>query len=82
MSLLYIAIATATSLTYKIGQPKFRSLWERYCHGVDAIMYEVLFLRSCAIIEGFCIIVSFVVDSSDVRIDIAAQIIVCAEKSS
>lgn len=21
------------------GQPKFRSMWERYCHGVDAIVY-------------------------------------------
>lgn len=20
------------------GQPKFRSMWERYCHGMDAIM--------------------------------------------
>lgn len=23
------------------GQPKFRSMWERYCNGVDAIMYVV-----------------------------------------
>ena len=21
------------------GQPKFRSMWERYCNGVDAVMY-------------------------------------------
>ena len=20
------------------GQPKFRSMWERYCHGVDAVV--------------------------------------------
>ncbi|KAK7056728.1 hypothetical protein VNI00_002445 [Paramarasmius palmivorus] len=23
------------------GQPKFRSMWERYCHGVDAIVFVV-----------------------------------------
>nr|GAT60362.1 predicted protein [Mycena chlorophos] len=23
------------------GQPKFRSMWERYCHGVDAIVFIV-----------------------------------------
>ncbi len=22
------------------GQPKFRSMWERYCHGVDAVVYD------------------------------------------
>lgn len=21
------------------GQPKFRSMWERYCHGADAVVY-------------------------------------------
>ncbi|KAG1784820.1 P-loop containing nucleoside triphosphate hydrolase protein [Suillus plorans] len=24
------------------GQPKFRSMWERYCNGVDALVYVVL----------------------------------------
>ena len=24
------------------GQPKFRSMWERYCNGVDAVVYVVL----------------------------------------
>jgi hypothetical protein len=32
------------SVAYEIsgcpGQPKFRSMWERYCHGVDAIVYD------------------------------------------
>ncbi|KAJ7147507.1 P-loop containing nucleoside triphosphate hydrolase protein [Mycena crocata] len=23
------------------GQPKFRSMWERYCHGVDAIVFII-----------------------------------------
>ncbi|THH19218.1 hypothetical protein EW146_g1927 [Bondarzewia mesenterica] len=23
------------------GQPKFRSMWERYCHGVDAVVFVV-----------------------------------------
>lgn len=25
------------------GQPKFRSMWERYCNGVDAVVYAVHF---------------------------------------
>lgn len=25
------------------GQPKFRSMWERYCNGVDAVVYVVYF---------------------------------------
>jgi len=33
------------NVTFKIwdvaGQPKFRSMWERYCHGVDAIVFVV-----------------------------------------
>jgi len=33
------------SVTMKIwdvaGQPKFRSMWERYCHGVDAVVYVI-----------------------------------------
>ncbi|KAF8610425.1 Arl8a protein [Ceratobasidium sp. AG-I] len=33
------------NVTFKIwdvaGQPKFRNMWERYCHGVDAIVYMV-----------------------------------------
>ncbi|KAI0030420.1 Arl8a protein [Vararia minispora EC-137] len=32
-------------VTFKVwdvaGQPKFRSMWERYCHGVDAIIFVV-----------------------------------------
>jgi len=24
------------------GQPKFRSMWERYCNGVDAVMYVLV----------------------------------------
>ena len=23
------------------GQPRFRTMWERYCRGVNAIVYEV-----------------------------------------
>ena len=23
------------------GQPKFRSMWERYCRGVNAVVYEI-----------------------------------------
>lgn len=30
------------------GQPKFRSMWERYCNGVDAVMC-VLFPIACLI---------------------------------
>lgn len=26
-------------LSPTLGQPKFRSMWERYCNGVDAIVY-------------------------------------------
>ncbi|KAI5990018.1 Arl8a protein [Pisolithus albus] len=33
------------AVTFKIwdvaGQPKFRSMWERYCHGMDAIVFIV-----------------------------------------
>ncbi|KAG8694811.1 hypothetical protein FRC08_008244, partial [Ceratobasidium sp. 394] len=33
------------NVTFKIwdvaGQPKFRNMWERYCHGVDAIVFMV-----------------------------------------
>ncbi|EIM81647.1 Arl8a protein [Stereum hirsutum FP-91666 SS1] len=33
------------NVTFKIwdvaGQPKFRSMWERYCHGVDAVVFVV-----------------------------------------
>lgn len=25
-------------VAYPPGQPKFRSMWERYCHGVDAVV--------------------------------------------
>ena len=28
------------------GQPKFRSMWERYCNGVDAVVYVVVSLIS------------------------------------
>ncbi|KAM6494207.1 Arl8a protein [Amanita muscaria] len=32
-------------VTFKLwdlaGQPKFRSMWERYCHGVDAVVFVV-----------------------------------------
>lgn len=24
------------------GQPKFRSMWERYCNGVDAVVYVLV----------------------------------------
>ena len=40
------------------GQPRFRSMWERYCRGVNAIVY-VMFLSDTAMREkqallGFC----------------------------
>ena len=28
------------------GQPKFRSMWERYCHGMDAVMCVISSLVS------------------------------------
>lgn len=28
------------------GQPRFRSMWERYCRAVSAIVYETNFLSS------------------------------------
>lgn len=35
-------------MTFKIwdvaGQPKFRSMWERYCNGVDAVVYVLVAL--------------------------------------
>lgn len=27
------------------GQPKFRSTWERYCNGVDAIVFVTIFYQ-------------------------------------
>ena len=27
------------------GQPKFRSMWERYCRGVNAVVYVFSFFR-------------------------------------
>ena len=30
--------ASVLPLDACIGQPKFRSMWERYCNGVDAIV--------------------------------------------
>jgi len=59
------------AVTFKIwdvaGQPKFRSMWERYCHGMDAVMcvsFLLSSLRSCSevcsadtrvkICRGFC----------------------------
>ncbi|KAH0630224.1 hypothetical protein JD844_012978 [Phrynosoma platyrhinos] len=39
---------TKGNVTIKIwdigGQPRFRSMWERYCRGVNAIVYMVLVL--------------------------------------
>lgn len=28
-----------TELSVHAGQPRYRSIWERYCHGVDAVVY-------------------------------------------
>jgi GTPase SAR1 family protein len=33
---------TSLKLIAVPGQPKFRSMWERYCNGVDAIVYVAL----------------------------------------
>ncbi|KAG2060514.1 P-loop containing nucleoside triphosphate hydrolase protein [Suillus hirtellus] len=48
------------------GQPKFRSMWERYCNGVDALVYVVRFftLIACFICRMF-FRHRFVVDSAD-----------------
>lgn len=32
------------------GQPRFRSMWERYCRGVNAIVY-VMFLSDTAMLS-------------------------------
>lgn len=43
-----------------VGQPKFRSMWERYCHGVDAVVcvFQCFipgpFIRLISSIEQFC----------------------------
>lgn len=34
------------------GQPKFRSMWERYCNGVDAVVYVLVPPISCLICSG------------------------------
>src|SRR6266511_4125323 len=35
----FASVSQACSLTFcPAGQPKFRSMWERYCNGVDAIV--------------------------------------------
>ena len=34
----YLSFADARLLNARTGQPKFRSMWERYCNGVDAIV--------------------------------------------
>ena len=31
---------TYTKVSGCTGQPRFRSMWERYCSGVDAIVYD------------------------------------------
>lgn len=40
---------TKNNVTIKIwdigGQPRFRSMWERYCRGVNAIVYVYLKLK-------------------------------------
>ncbi|PVU90780.1 hypothetical protein BB561_004719 [Smittium simulii] len=46
------------------GQPRFRSMWERYCRGVNAIM-QAFFFTSYTLILTFFSFYSFVVDSAD-----------------
>ncbi|OON18357.1 ADP-ribosylation factor family protein, partial [Opisthorchis viverrini] len=41
------------------GQPRFRSMWERYCRGVNAIMYAIMSLTSVALF------LSYMVDAAD-----------------
>lgn len=47
------------------GQPKFRSMWERYCHGMDAIMC-VAIPTKLVVYVALTIQSRFVVDSADV----------------
>lgn len=47
------------------GQPRYRSIWERYCNGVDAIMCV---FHNTADLCVLTVASSFVVDSSDVRV--------------
>jgi len=51
------------------GQPKFRSMWERYCHGMDAVMYVSFRLSLFARAVRYAALThegGFVVDSADV----------------
>ena len=56
---------------YDLGQPKFRSMWERYCKGNDAIVYVIIILPILLLeyahlhVENVGLN-SFVVDSTDV----------------
>ncbi|KAG6528489.1 hypothetical protein ZIOFF_010664 [Zingiber officinale] len=62
------------------GQPRFRSMWERYCRAVSAIVYDFVFMGfrpirffsqdSMAVLVSdisglFCVIKEYVVDAAD-----------------
>jgi hypothetical protein len=69
--LLYIFYPGAHSCFWFLstGQPKFRSMWERYCNGVDAIVYVIpphsFFLKKADVFSQ-----RFIVDSVDVRLSL------------
>jgi len=62
---------TKNNVTIKIwdigGQPRFRSMWERYCRGVNAIVYVYIKLKYIIInyILNLLNIHSYMVDAAD-----------------
>lgn len=62
---------TKNNVTIKIwdigGQPRFRSMWERYCRGVNAIVYVYIKLKFIIInyIPNLLNIHSYMVDAAD-----------------
>lgn len=63
---------TKNNVTIKIwdigGQPRFRSMWERYCRGVNAIVYvhlKLLFYKPMFEINIVLFNFSYMVDAAD-----------------
>jgi len=62
---------TKNNVTIKIwdigGQPRFRSMWERYCRGVNAIVYVYIKLKHIIInyILNLLNVHSYMVDAAD-----------------
>lgn len=68
---MYALVALLTFLSWDLGgQPRFRSMWERYCRNVNAIVYVNCTLGMFLVL----ILCRFIVDSADKgALDIAKE---------